>query len=813
MGTSVLFPTTTHLAPLHFQSHRLIVWAGVLATALNVVEELITYLQSAPHAGSAIVFISKISELKNAGVWRDFTASPDLVIARDTLIYGFNGSGKTTLSRVFASIQAGCLDSRLPTATTFKVEMSDGSVVTQSMKSNPFGHNLLVFNSDFVARHFEWDASASKGIAYISEKKVDARKEFDRLVPQLAASRQLLKAKESAKEKAEKDIADLKTRIARSIREVASSNTYTQSYDARKIHGHYSKTKFSSDRLLSGDDLRACQNMLQQREPLPTISFSPALPDGVTQWFRSSITLLGQTISAIALKEFEAHADALRWVDEGLRYHESHSLKDCLLCGNPLLDDRKSQLRLLFDDSWNVALQALEEALKEGRGHQQSLRDLYRSIPKELEIAAEHRVIFRKERERMEIAIKRLGVCLGQLVSALEEKHGSPSRQIGIAGDVANFDLENWLMDYSLIQTALVKIFSDQNEASALFASRQREAFSRIESHVLATNQTDWDRQQERARDAESDSIAARADVSRLAARQTELRNSLEDHGVGADKLNELIWSYLGHRELRLIADDGGYRILRPSGHAATELSEGERTAVSFCYFLTQLGAEGRKLENLVLVIDDPISSLDTSARTHAYSLMMRMTKKCSQVIVLTHNTSFMNMVKREFQNRQKRDQGRSVALLTLDCRSAGEGRERSTSLAHMSSLLVHHDSEYHYLFRLVQDAAQRKTTDYHFLLPNATRKLLEMFSTFCSPGQSSFAGALMDHHEKVKDIIDVRALERLVQIESHGSMDGLSNLPELTIEEAIRAAEACMIFIKEIARDHYKKMCAAVTG
>lgn len=55
--------------------------------------------------------------------------------------------------------------------------------------------------------------------------------------------------------------------------------------------------------------------------------------------------------------------------------------------------------------------------------------------------------------------------------------------------------------------------------------------------------------------------------------------------------------------------------------------------AVSFCYFLTQLAAEGRKAENLILVIDDPISSLDTAARTYAYSLMTRMTKKCAQVI------------------------------------------------------------------------------------------------------------------------------------------------------------------------------------
>ncbi|WP_066601496.1 hypothetical protein [Celeribacter halophilus] len=61
-----------------------------------------------------------------------------------------------------------------------------------------------------------------------------------------------------------------------------------------------------------------------------------------------------------------------------------------------------------------------------------------------------------------------------------------------------------------------------------------------------------------------------------------------------------------------------------------------------------------------------------------------------------------------------------------------------------------------------------------------------------------------------MKDKLDVRALERLVQIESHGTIDGLGTLPDLTLEEAIRAAEAGINFIKEVGEDHYKKMCAA---
>lgn len=450
----------------------------------------------------------------------------------------------------------------------------------------------------------------------------------------------------------------------------------------------------------------------------------------------------------------------------------------------------------------------LDKSVKQGQEYQNYLRDLYRSLPKGAEIIAEEREAFAKSGASMEAAIKQLGLCVGELLKGLEVRVANPTKEVVVARELAGFNLDDWLAEYAIIEETLAATVKKHNEAFASFAGMQKDAFTKIESHVLASNQGDWRRLKEAAGDAEAEQKVAQTEEKRLSDRQLQLRNDLQDHGVGADKMNELISAYLGHKELRLVSEDGGYKILRPGGSPATELSEGERTAVSFCFFLTQLAAEGRKVEDLVLVIDDPISSLDTAARTYAYSLMTRMTKKCAQVIVLTHNTSFMNMVKREFQNLQRRDQTKNItALLYLDCKSAADGSDRITSLAPMHELLVKYDSEYHYLFSIVQKAARDGETEYLFLLPNATRKLLEMFATFCSPGQSSFTGALMEHNDSVKDKLDVRALERLVQIESHGTIDGLGTLPDLTLEEALRAAEAGINFIKEVGSDHYRKM------
>lgn len=703
------------------------------------------------------------------------------------------------------------LEERLPTETTFKIESSDGGVVLNDPISNPFGNNLLVFNTDFVSRNFQWDASSTKGIAYISEKKVDAKKELDEIVPIFLAAQQTTKAKERTKSTFDREIAEFKTRVARYIREVAASSTYTQSYDARKIQGHYSRTSFGTEKKLSEDKLKEYQQILAQREPLPIIAFSPSLPQGLADWFRLGRSLLTATVPNIAQKQFEVHLDALKWVEDGLNYHDAHSVTNCLLCGNQFSEERRIQLRNLFNKSWTEVFEKIKDAWLHGNMLKDDLKELRRKIPTEYEISTQERELFIKTKTDLEASISYFIDCVRSLVSGLEARHDKPTREIQLPDDLETFSLDERLTKYETIETLFTTIINRHNSVFANFATIQNDAFNKIEAHVLATNQSGWNLLQKQLLDTEAELAIAITKEKELSVRQTALRSALQDLNVGADKMNELVWAYLGHKELRLVAEDGGYKILRPSGKPATELSEGERTAFSFCYYLTQLAAEGRKLEDLVLVIDDPISSLDTSARTYAYSLMTRMTKKCAQVIVLTHNTSFMNMVKREFQKLQNRDPDREVtALLSLDCRSLSESSDRSTSLTKMHSLLVKYDSEYHYLFSLVRSAAESKATEYVFLLPNAIRKLLEMFATFCSPGQPNFAAALMEHHEAVKNKVDVRALERLIQIESHGTIEGLGTLPDLTLEQAIRAADAAISFIKVVSKDHYKKMCDA---
>jgi len=95
-----------------------------------------------------------------------------------------------------------------------------------------------------------------------------------------------------------------------------------------------------------------------------------------------------------------------------------------------------------------------------------------------------------------------------------------------------------------------------------------------------------------------------------------------------------------------------GYRVVRENGEmASTSLSEGERTFIAFLYFFHQLrGIEvgTGDAPAVVAIIDDPISSLDSSALFFVSTRVRQLARSVldnksnvKQLIVLTHNVYF----------------------------------------------------------------------------------------------------------------------------------------------------------------------------
>jgi len=208
------------------------------------------------------------------------------------------------------------------------------------------------------------------------------------------------------------------------------------------------------------------------------------------------------------------------------------------------------------------------------------------------------------------------------------------------------------------------------------------------------------------------------------------------------------------------------FQLVRKSGAAAKNLSDGERTAIAFSYFLTKLKElNPEDFKQTIVYIDDPISSLDsnhifqvTAAINDLFFAKLPQANgneawgtTCKQLFVSTHNFDFFNLI-RELQ--PVKDQ---MARLFLVRRVAGG----SSELINMPKSLSNYSSEYQFLFGCLYNfhaSADKVGHENLLILPNALRRFLELYTYSRIPGAHSDtvdqrAGELFGK-EKAKSIL-----------------------------------------------------------
>lgn len=133
-----------------------------------------------------------------------------------------------------------------------------------------------------------------------------------------------------------------------------------------------------------------------------------------------------------------------------------------------------------------------------------------------------------------------------------------------------------------------------------------------------------------------------------------ELTKNVTSIQPSVDEINQTLKSF-GFQNFEIVPSQIGtnqYQIQRADGELAeSTLSEGEITFITFLYFLQLVKGSTNEAEitdERILVIDDPISSLDSNVLFVVSSLLKEITKKIrnnegniKQLILLTHNVYF----------------------------------------------------------------------------------------------------------------------------------------------------------------------------
>lgn len=178
------------------------------------------------------------------------------------------------------------------------------------------------------------------------------------------------------------------------------------------------------------------------------------------------------------------------------------------------------------------------------------------------------------------------------------------------------------------------------------------------------------------------------------------------------------------------------YRLARPGQPQGdmTSLSEGEKTIISFFYYLESLSgsstADGAAVDlgNTIAVIDDPISSLshnfvfDIASLVHGELIEPGQgVARPRQVIVLTHNLFFLHeLIRQTAGPRDLGSVGGKCQLLRV------VKSEHSKVVAMVATELM---NDYQALWQVLRDA--RASNASAVMVPNAMRCILEHFFWF----------------------------------------------------------------------------------
>lgn len=757
--------------------------------------------------GSAMAIIKRMRSLQGVGILANRTARDDgPEFRRYNLVYGFNGSGKSTLSRLFACLERGRHHDEMPEGCRFEVEMDDGTVYGSPDNLHGLEERVCVFNTDFIERSLQWKTGRAASIFYISEQQAEAAAELEEKQTALGARRDTAAAElETARARA-RALSTHKTERARTISRAL--HVTGRRYEAPQLQSDYDNLKVDGSNILSDEVLNDLEDVARQAAPPPPLDQVRDWSPELVQAIESARSFADLSVAQTALEEIEQHPAMVSWLKAGHEYHSAHELETCLFCANPLSEERKRQLAEALDDRLSRLMDELvgaQEAVRvamsgvTGRDRWPALNDIEGSL----------RTPFNKARNELEEACKVAEDITREAGQIIVERLARPTLAVThslpepAAVDAACGNVR-------LKVAALNEILDQHNAAVADFAKTQSAARETIKKHFIAQSLGEYASLKDEADKAQTVADAGAAEVAQLEADVTDLTAKVRAHGPAAEQITKLVRAYLGHGELTVFPADEGYELHRHGRVVKGPPSEGEKTAIALCYFLSTFEADGRDIKDLIIVIDDPISSLDTKAMNYASALIRSRVEAAAQVFILTHNQHCMNEFKKSWKNREKgtNDRPATAVFLFIDVSMPEQSDRREARLVELPRHLKGYDSEYHFLCSKVLqfEAAGAGHSEYWFMMPNVIRRVLEVFLGFKEPGSHPIdqkLEALTKTLPKL-DPVRVKALERLVQVESHSdSLDDLISHSLMTVEETRDANSALLALMAEADARH----------
>lgn len=553
--------------------------------------------------------------------------------------YGNNGAGKSSIAHAIDEDDG--------------VEWADGKTRDD--------YDVLVYNQDFINNNFE-NYGDLAGVFIFGEEDIDAKKKIAELT-------------DKKKEKDGKRIAvgeEYKTKIAGIDNALVEFQDicFSKTADLRKrfekcMDGKKQKKGFAEAVLSEKSPTKIDIVKLEQLYDVAFDDTARSYPEFKRAGFKSTygslpgkelldkvIVSSSDTPFANFMKALGASASA--WVRDGHTHYSAAAGGKCPYCQQKLPASFEDDIASCFDAQY-----------------QQDIRDLgqFKST-----YEAETAEIVRELKANMSDVLETVDLKTYQeKIKLLESSFEINCQRISDkckdpATTVSLEDTDTLLLEIGGIIDDINKVIKTNNDVvneKKTSKVKCKVAVMQHLAYLLADEVKKYNDEVERLKKETSDLLELgkqlRKEVSELTKGISELNKHNANTEAAIDSINKILHeSGFQGFSIRAKADEENvYEIIREDGSVADNLSEGERNFIAFLYFyhLVRGSKNSEELKEKIVVIDDPVSSMDSTALFIVSSIVREMINVCrnntdylnpkvpgdyiKQLFILTHNVYF----------------------------------------------------------------------------------------------------------------------------------------------------------------------------
>ncbi|MCE5273381.1 AAA family ATPase [bacterium] len=740
--------------------------------------------------------INRILKMKNLGIFRDFSWPAGLpCLARYNLIYGWNGTGKSTIGNMLQS-----LERKRNVKAIVEIEFDDNTAI----EGNAFSTSdipIRVFNRVFVSNNVFPEDGIAAPIFIIGEENKEKHNRIESLTKELENKEKDLRMLGDELKQIESDFETHCISRAKAIKTTLTAqdsdyNNYNKS-DYKETAEKSLTSKSVLPLLLdSAEEQRLMQIHLGGiKEEIDSVDISFS---NIQKVLEDTSKILITTVVSSVIESLQDDQELSDWIKEGLSIHKKRCADCCLFCDQTLPPKRIVKLEAHFNKEYMALAEKVLDKIKELQVLKLKIQNI--ALPDKARIYEDLIEDYKSACEEIKKETTTAIIKLDRFENAMKNKALSPFRAI-------EMEFDGTLLNDEVIN-GVNRIINEHNDRSREYIQRKKAARYKLEAHYVISTINEYQNYIKKLDELRIAFAELKLCIDSKKKEKESLEKDIAPHGKTAQELTRELKAYLGHGELVFFACETGYLIKR-GNIVADGLSDGEKTAIALLHFLKTLKDSRFDLSNGIVVLDDPVSSLDANALFGAFGFIKSRTKEAKQLIVLTHNYAFYKQIREWFGNLRGPDK-KSKSIFMLECNYSG--KERKTAIREIDKLLKDYETEYQYLFKYINDIATSSVSlglDGYYPAPNIARRVLETFLAFRMPNENTLYGKLeaIDFEEEKKSRI-----YRYTQTHSHRNLIGDQEDDLTILAETPAIMRDILELIKKEDLKHYDNMIKVIS-